>query len=81
MSIWMDHKKRMHDSGREVQLCCWNRDLHVGPDLLDARTAVLVPLRRAGQFTYLFRLSQEINAGKAFFLELFLGQVVILIAN
>ena len=51
-----------HDGTREVQLYCWNRNRHSGPDELDARTAVLVPRYRAGQFGYpLLRLSKKIT--------------------
>ncbi len=70
MSISTDHKKRRHDGGWEIHLCCWNRNRHAGPDTLDAGAAVLVPLRRADRFESLFRPSQENNVGKAFFLEL-----------
>ena len=54
-------QKRKHDGRREIQLYCWNRNRHSGPDELDACTAVLVPRHWAGQFEYPLRLSKKIT--------------------
>ena len=93
MSIWTDHKKRKHDGRRmalslgglhppyklESKPACRSRLIGRWHGGLGS-PALGWPRYLAGQFEYLFRLSQENNVCKAFFLELFLERLVILLA-